>query len=124
VSHTHLDKVKLKNAQRNVLMDLTSNYTQQRTLRHTKQFLMLNSISSQTVQLKPVSSFTKTSWPTNQVSTDTFQDNNSEDMPSKLLDGVLKKVLNIGLLLTLGEPNGVTTVSSKSKKDNANSKVN
>jgi hypothetical protein len=45
-------------------------------------------------------------------------------MLSKLLVGVLKTVLNIGLLQTLGELNGVTTVSSKSKKENVLSNNN
>ena len=46
------------------------------------------------------------------------------DMLSKLLVGVLKMVSNIGLLLTLGELNGVTMVSSKFKKENVLSNLN
>jgi hypothetical protein len=124
VSHTHLDQVELKNAQRNVLMALNLNNTEPRMSRPTTQLKMLNLISSQTVQLKQVSSFTKISCLTDQVSTDIHQDNNSVVMPLKLPVGVLKRVLIIGLLLTHGELHGVKKVSSESKKVNAVSKNN
>jgi len=44
----------------------------------------------------------------------TLLDLNSEDMPSKSLDGELKMVPNIGLLLTHGTKIGVTKVPSRS----------
>jgi len=56
----------------------------------------------------------KISFHTNQEFTNTLLVHNSEVMLSKLSDGVLKTVPNIGLLLTHGTTIGVTMVLSKS----------
>jgi len=67
-----------------------------------------------TDQSKLPSLFMKILFHTNQVFTNTLLVHNSEVMPLKLLDGVLKTVLNIGLLLTHGITIGVSMVPSKS----------
>jgi len=124
VSHTLLVQEEKVNAQRNAKMDLPSICTSLRMLEHLTLLKMLKLISSLTDQLKLDLKFMKISWDTKVVFTNTLMVASSEDMQLRLLVGVLKVVLTIGSLLTLGVKIGVKKVSSESKKVNVNSKVN
>lgn len=124
VSHTPLVLVEKDNAQKNVLMELHLNYTKLRLPLATILLKMLRLIFLLMVQLKLVSKFMKISWVIKLVFTDILVVVSSVDMLSRLLVGVLKKVLNIGLPPIHGEPNGETMVSSESKKVNATLRVN
>jgi len=121
VSHTPHKKERSLNAHQNVKTVQPSRNTNVLLVQLLKPEVLkrLKPKSSLTAQLKLVSLYMKISCNIQAVSTNTLQEANSVDMPSKSLDGEL----TIGLLPTHGLPLGEKKDSSESVLENADSTV-